>query len=126
MNWKSLKHAIQDFDLREFIIDNILRVKFIINEHREFGVRVFGINCYYYKRSSPLLYIDNKNDDGSRLKWREVTHREFGESLMSPYEFESCGKHTDWGWEYKMNEQWTLVARYPVPKFVVDEIRKKR
>jgi len=121
--WYRFKYAVMDFDLSEFLIEHVLRVKFIVNENREFGVRILWMNCYYYKRSSPLCY--SKHDDGKKMEWREVSHREFSESISSPYNFLADSVHPDYGAEYKLNEQWGLIENYPVPKYIIEKLGRR-
>jgi len=127
MTWNDIKRKFINTTWREFVVKDILRTKFIINDSREFGVRILGINCYYYKRSSPIIYDGDSHDDGGPMLWREVSHREYGESLTSPYNFESNGvnpKYPQYGEEYKLHDNWDLINRYPIPKFVIEDIRR--
>jgi len=64
-----------------FLIEKVLRVQWIINDMDEFGVRVLGINMYYYKWPTPILYDTNKPS------WRPIYKREFGEIIRGNYKF---------------------------------------
>jgi hypothetical protein len=67
--------------LTEVFVERILRVRWVVNDLGELGVVVCGIHMIYYKRPSPLIY-------GRERRWRDVAHREFGETIRSEYAFE--------------------------------------
>lgn len=62
----------------DFIFTYIFRVRWIVNSSSEFGVRICGVNMWYYKDSTPII---GTSDDNSY--YREVTKREFGEVILS-------------------------------------------
>ena len=67
-----------------WIIENVVKPIFIVNEIGELGIRVFGVNCYYYKRAEPLIYgLGNMQP-----RWRPVFKREFGECVISKLDFD--------------------------------------
>lgn len=63
----------------------MLRPKWIVNDDGEMGVRVWGVNFYYYKYDTPLIYNPHQHDDGRPMTWRYAWKREFGECVISRY-----------------------------------------
>ena len=62
--------------IRSWIVRELIRPVWIVNEYGEFGIRILGVNCYYYKWDEPLIYE-------RPLKWRPIRKREFGETILS-------------------------------------------
>ena len=65
-----------------WFVDKILRPKWIVNEYGEMGIRILGVNCYYYKWDTPLIYEIHPGDN-PLPKWRIAYKREFGEAIIS-------------------------------------------
>ena len=62
----------------DFIFIHIFRTRWVVNSSGEFGVRVCGVNMWYYKDSTPIVGISDDND-----YYREVNNREFKEVITS-------------------------------------------
>jgi len=73
----------------KWIVEKIVKPIFIVNEYGELGVRVFGVNCYYYKRETPLFYGTHDNEP----RWRHIFKREFGECVISKFDFDGNVKN---------------------------------
>lgn len=70
--------------MKRWFINKIMRPFWIVNAADELGIRVFGINLWYYKWSDPLIAKKEKNDPDSEYdKWRIADKREFGEVILS-------------------------------------------
>lgn len=63
--------------LREFIANHIFRARWIVNGDGDMGIRVLGINMWYFKWSDPVVSKEWSE------KWREAKKREFGEVVKS-------------------------------------------
>jgi hypothetical protein len=61
-----------------FFVNRIMHARWITNSSGEFGIRVFGINLWYYKYPDPLI---GRSDDSDF--WRVIHKREFGEVVFS-------------------------------------------
>jgi hypothetical protein len=69
----------------KWFVEKIVRPIWIVNEYGEMGIRIFGVNCYYYKWETPLIYINNPGVDERIPKWTIARKREFGECVISRY-----------------------------------------
>lgn len=68
-----------------WFVENVLRPVWIVNEFGEMGIRVLGVNLYYYKWDTPLYTQQD-------VKWRVAYKREFGECVHSRYGFKNAGE----------------------------------
>lgn len=68
-----------------FFVDRILRPRWIVNEYGEMGIRILGVNCYYYKYDTPMIYETDPFTHPP--KWRVAYKREFGETVISQRKF---------------------------------------
>lgn len=59
----------------------LLRARWIVNSGGEMGIRVLGVNLFYYKYDTPIIY----GAQGECSGWRPVFKREFGECVISKY-----------------------------------------
>ena len=64
-----------------WFIEKVLSVRWIVNSGCEFGVRICGINCYYYKHETPRI------DVPSPTNWRYIHEKEFRSVIFSNYLF---------------------------------------
>ena len=78
-----MKQRLYDLALAalKFFIEHVLRVRWVVvfeddDSQGEFGVRILGINCTYYKRATPLVW------EPPFPKWREVNEKEFGHIIV--------------------------------------------
>lgn len=53
----------------------VLLPRWIVNEYGELGLRIGGINLWYYKWPDPII--------GGYKAWRVIEKREFGETIKS-------------------------------------------
>jgi len=64
--------------LLEWLFINVLRARWIVSEEEnaegELGLRILGVNLFYYKWPDPML---------AGYKWRFAEKREFGEVIRS-------------------------------------------
>ena len=67
--------------MKEFLVRKIMNPKWIVNSHGELGIRVFGINLWYYKWPEPMISEDGIGEPGSW--WTYAEKREFGEVVKS-------------------------------------------
>lgn len=74
------KFYIKKKTLTEWFVENIMKAQWIVNSNDELGIRVFGINLWYYKYSEPMI---SENGIGKEGKWRFAEKREFGEVIHS-------------------------------------------
>lgn len=65
--------------LREFIVNRVFRARWIVSGDGEMGIRILGINLWYFKWSDPIV----GGEDASYKNWREAKKREFGEVVKS-------------------------------------------
>lgn len=65
-----------------FFIDKILNPRWIVSSNGELGIRVAGINMWYYKWPTPMIF-NNKEISSEYKNWRYAEKREFGESIIS-------------------------------------------
>lgn len=65
--------------MKEFFVRKVMKVRWIVNSSGEMGVRVFGINLWYYKWPEPMI-AETGCDGGT---WRYAEKREFGETVKS-------------------------------------------
>lgn len=65
---------------RRFVVEHIIRPRWVVNSDNEMGIRIFGVCCYYYKHSEPLIYSGNDPESPS---WDFARKREFGEVVKS-------------------------------------------
>jgi len=56
----------------KFFVEKIMRPTWIINSHEEMGIRVLGINLWYYKWPDPTIF-----NSGEYKIWRIAAKREF-------------------------------------------------
>ncbi len=61
----------------KWLIEKLLRPRWVVNEHGDLGLRVGGINFWYYKWPDPII--------GGYKTWRVMDKREFGESIKSHF-----------------------------------------
>jgi hypothetical protein len=62
----------------KFFVEKIMKARWIVNSSGEMGIRIFGINMWYYKWPEPL--VGNSDDN---TYWRVADKREFGETIKS-------------------------------------------
>lgn len=62
----------------KFFVEKIMKARWIVNSSGEMGIRVFGINLWYYKWPEPLV---GQSDDSPY--WRVAEKREFDETVKS-------------------------------------------
>jgi len=56
-----------------WFVKNIIRPRWIMHPGTgELGIRIFGVNVYYYKRKEPIFLVGS---------WRYVQEKEFGNSI---------------------------------------------
>lgn len=64
--------------VKQFFVTHILRAKWIVTAEDEgpgeLGIRVLGINLWYYKWTDPML---------ANYAWRRARKREFGDVVKS-------------------------------------------
>jgi hypothetical protein len=60
-------------DLIGKLIIKLFKIRWIIFDSNELGIRIAGINFVYYKWDNPLQYNNHY--------WRTINKREFGESI---------------------------------------------
>lgn len=77
--------------MKKWIVENILKARWIVNGNGEMGIRVLGINMWYYKLPEPLIAQNEIGDPPSEYDtWRIADKREFGEVVRGrKYEEES-------------------------------------
>ena len=63
----------------KFAVEKILRPRWIVNDVGDLGLRVGGLNFWYYKWPDPTV--------GGYENWRVMNKREFGESIVSKMPF---------------------------------------
>ena len=68
-------------DKKHWFIEYVLHVYWIINKNSELGLRIFGMNFWYYKDSRPILLFGKGEDEYS--SWRKINKIEFGEVILS-------------------------------------------
>jgi hypothetical protein len=64
--------------MKKFLIEKLMRPRWIVNNRGELGIRVLGINFWYYKRAVPMIAL--KKD---KILWQEAVDREFGIVIKS-------------------------------------------
>lgn len=64
--------------LRDIFVEDILKSRWIVNNNGEFGIRILGLNLWYYKWNTPIISYR----DEYKL-WRKIKKREFGEVIKS-------------------------------------------
>lgn len=64
------------FLLKDIFVEDILQARWIINNNGELGIRILGLNLWYYKWNTPI--ISYKDEYKS---WRVIRKREFGEVI---------------------------------------------
>lgn len=64
---------------KKTIVETMLKPRWIINRTGELGIRVCGINMWYYKHDIPMI-AECSDDFG---EWRVIEKREFGEVILS-------------------------------------------
>ena len=68
---------------------NVLRPRWIVNGIGEMGLRILGVNLYYYKWPEPLVYERYPNgstgDSDAARRWRVAHKREFGETVQTAF-----------------------------------------
>ena len=62
----------------KWLVEKVLRPRWIVNSEGDLGLRVGGINFWYYKWPDPII--------GCYKVWRVMGKREFGESIQSTYD----------------------------------------
>ena len=65
--------------MKKFIVERIMKARWIVNTDGELGIRICGINMWYYKWPEPMV-AETGCDGGS---WRYADKREFGEVIHS-------------------------------------------
>lgn len=63
--------------IREWFFCSVLRARWIIGSDNDLGLRIMGVNLYYYKSSKPIVSFDE-------VEYREVYNKEFGHSITPP------------------------------------------
>ena len=70
-----------------FIINFTGRPRWVVNEDGEMGIRIFGVNLWYYKWETPLIAWDWVRSEGEEkseyANWRYAEKREFDEVVRS-------------------------------------------
>ena len=76
--------------------EDVVEPKWVVNDNADLGVEVGGRVFFLYKGNS-LEYEDGKHDDGSRMLYRKVGKREFGETCRPIDYYDKSGrpKHPD-------------------------------
>lgn len=64
--------------IKAWLIRHLLRPQWVVSEHNELSLKVWGIVITYYKRANALIYDE-------ATKSRPVHRREFGEFIYAPY-----------------------------------------
>jgi hypothetical protein len=74
-------------------------VRWVVNDNAELGVKI-GSKFYWLYKGRSLEYKDNKHDDGTPIKYRQVGKREFGECCHPLHLQRLRERYTDGvGWE---------------------------
>jgi hypothetical protein len=63
-------------------IEKVMKPRWIVNVNDELGIRILGINFWYYKWPDPII-----NGTDEYATWRIADKREFGEVIHSNYGF---------------------------------------
>lgn len=67
--------------MKKFFVERVMKARWIVSLYGELGIRVFGINLWYYKWPDPCLF--DSNDSEYKHGWRYAEKREFGEVIKS-------------------------------------------